>query len=162
MSTILKLRLAVGVLDAVLKDCLRTQTEGVHEADGIVLAWLMECQVMSASDLAWRCGRDRSSMQRTLGRMARQRWVERVPSAFTGKTVGWSLTPYGEVCARQALDRLADYDFQFAMKTRGVDKLADDLMEALMAVVRPFERGAPFGRLQRPPRKERGPPEWDP
>lgn len=160
MSAFLKLKLATAVINAVLRDAQCETLELGSDEDVLVVKWLHDEPGLAGAELAWRCGRSRSNMHRTLKRLQAKGIVEPRTSAFSGKVCGWQLTRLGAGVHDDLSRRLILWDMKLHAAASDIDVLAERLHKVMSALLRPFDQRAPGERLMRPERADKM-PEWN-
>ena len=132
MTTALVIRQLSSLLDEML--IRETRHCRLTPQDALVMACMVHTPGINAADLAFRLGRKRQNVQRTLERLEDRFMVERHESEVRGRTSGWSLSDHGwEIW--EHLERCFKLQ-DIRLKARGVDleRLLDSL-EALMCEV---------------------------
>lgn len=161
MAAILDLKLALSIIDAVLRASRReAAADDVADDDALLLGWLKERPGLPGAELAWRCGRSRSNMHRALRRLQALNLVEPLPSVVSGRTCGWALTEKGAEVTRRVNGRIAAYDRLLAQAEPRIEEFSKHLLEVMQRLLRPYDRGTATRRLVRPERRDRL-QEWD-
>jgi DNA-binding MarR family transcriptional regulator len=161
MAAILDLKLAMSIIDAVLRASrLDAAVDDVADDDALLLGWLLERPGLPGAELAWRCGRTRSNMHRALRRLQALKLVEPLPSVVSGRTCGWTLTQQGGEVTRRLQRRIEAYDQLLRDAEPRIEELAKRLLEAMKRLLRPHDQRAGTKRLVRPERRDRL-QQWD-
>lgn len=157
MQTMLVMRQMMAVLDGLMREV--TRRVQLTPEDALVLGWMVERPGISGSDIAYRIGRSRQSVQRAVERLERRALAERYTSSVNDRTVGWALTEEG-----YALWAEVERGFRLqeeALRSRGV--VVRPFLEGLKTLMTEMMSAGPamarLGLVDPPPREDV--PGWD-
>lgn len=158
----MQLVVVISQLTAVLDELLLrvTRSTRLTPEDALVLAWMVQKPGIGGAHLARCVARKRQSVQRTLERLERREFVQRLESCIRDRTAGWALTEAGreqwEILERGF--RSQDEALNRAENLRNWVVNLECLVNAVAGVAR--TRSSWGAELIEPP-KEPETPEWD-
>jgi DNA-binding MarR family transcriptional regulator len=154
--------LATHQVATLLDDELRlmARDHALHLSDVLVLSWLHQNDEQACANLAWRLGRPRQSVQRSLESLEDRGLVERLDSVFTHRTVAWRLTEEGRRRWEALNQELCTDTLRSRTPSLDLGRLAVDL-HALLRTLRLGVRNGKCRVLVDPPERTVV-PDWDP
>lgn len=154
--------LATHQLATLLDDELRllAREHGLQLSDVLVLSLLYQEGERPCATIAWFLGRPRQNVQRSLESLERRGFVERLDSAFSGRTAAWRLTTAGHRTWDSLNGRLRTDLFRYRTPELDLERLARDL-HATLGTLRLGVRNGGCRTLVDPPKRTMI-PVWDP